>query len=220
VLTGRCSADGARLCRPAVVLPTGRSGYSPVELNRCAVAPLPFAAAVAAACRRRCWAGGARRLETSTFGDLENKPEGVPMMLTEKRETSTLTHDLLRAAAGVVIMLLGVGATLLGWLVSVEIAVGINLNGPFFFRAAIIMIPVVIGIGVYFAGSALAGRSRAGVAASVGMGTAVLLSGIAMDALGFTDDKRGPVLYTFWGTWLVGLGIASIAAGSGLFRRK
>src|SRR5262249_13143813 len=123
------------------------------------------------------------------------------------RKTPTLTQDLLRATAGVVIMLLGVGGTMFGWLISVQIAVGLALAGPISPRAALVMFPVVIGCGVYFAGSAVAGRSWAGVPASVGMGTAVPLGGIAMCGLGFTDDRRDPVLYLFWATWLVGLGI-------------
>ena len=31
--------------------------------------------------------------------------------------------------------------------------------------------------------------------------------------LGFTDDDRDPVLFLFWGTWLVWLGLASLAVG-------
>jgi len=122
-----------------------------------------------------------------------------------------LTHDLLRAACGVAIMLLGVGATLLGWLLLLGLLLRIDPAVPF--RLDIILIPVLLGGGLFVAGVGITGKSRAGITAAVGMGTAVLLSGIAMYVLGFTDDDRDPVLFLFWGTWLVWLGLASLAVG-------
>ena len=139
-------------------------------------------------------------------------------MPTEERGNPTLKRDLLRVVAGVAIMFLGVGATLLGWLISLDIMIGINPTGPF--RIHIIMIPVAIGWGVYLAGVHVAGKSWAGIAVSVGMGTVVLLVGIAMYVRGYASDDRDFILFLFWGTWLMGLGSVSIAVGAMARSRK
>jgi hypothetical protein len=140
-------------------------------------------------------------------------------MLTETPGSSTLKRDRIRAITGAAIMLLGVGATLLGWAVSV----GMMAANPAVARMGVpapngnlplILIPVLIGWAVYLAGVRVAGKNWAGVATSVGMGIVVLLVGIAMYVMGFISDERDPVLYLFWGTWFIGLGSASIAVSA------
>ncbi len=143
------------------------------------------------------------------------------VVLTEKRGNSTLKPDLIRAAGGVALMILGLGTTLGGGALSLVMMAANPALAKMVIPGAdvvpdipIIVIPPLIGSVLYFAGFAVAGKSRAGVAASGGMGAIVFLVGSAMFVIGLqptSDGRGGGVLLVLGGPVLALLGIASVA---------
>jgi hypothetical protein len=133
-------------------------------------------------------------------------------MTIEQQGPSTLTVALLRAAGGLTLMLLGIGATLCGSLISQDLFLWIGLKGNL--PQKFILLPTVIGFAVYFLGALMAGKRWPGVVASVGMGAVVLLVGVYMYVMGLTSEASDWGLTLLRGFMFVVTGIASIAIGA------
>jgi hypothetical protein len=133
-------------------------------------------------------------------------------MATEQQGPPTLTVALLRAAGGLTLMLLGIGATLLGSRISQDLFLWIGIEGNL--TQKLILLPTVIGFTVYFLGALKAGKRWPGVVASVGLGAVVLLIGVNMYIMGLASEDSDWGLTLLRGFMFVVTGIASIAIGA------
>jgi cation transport ATPase len=131
------------------------------------------------------------------------------------RPTLHASYGLGRILVGILLMVVGAGLFLVGFVLRLGEEMGAFRAFPFAIEitaAAGGFFTFALGVAIFLAGAALAGRR-----ATIGVGTSMALAGIGMYVVGFFTYQPLNVVLLFAGVLVGGLGFLIIAGRAELF---